>query len=365
MNAIEAALADLESQDRPNYSATAKKYNVDRSTLSRRHRGVTVSREGYIESISILTKEQENNLISYIRKLTAMSLPPTNAMVENFIHDLTGHWVHKDFVTGWWKKHSDILGSSYLTLIDLQRIKADNNFLYGRYFDFVKKKIAEYDIQPHNMYNMDEKGFLIKVLNKQKRIYCKSDYQSGKLKGAGQDGNRDWIIVLASICADGSYLPPALIYQGQLGNVQNSWLQDYELSSQEAFFTASPTGWTNNNLGFEWLTKVFDRYSKLKARNGRDCVGVYRLLIIDGHESHNSLAFTEYCKENKIITLCMPAHSSHILQPLDVGCFWPLKRAYGCQVEKLMRNRFNHITKLEFLPAFRDAFNASITESNV
>ncbi|KAF2185334.1 DDE-domain-containing protein [Zopfia rhizophila CBS 207.26] len=50
----------------------------------------------------------------------------------------------------------------------------------------------------------------------------------------------------------------------------------------------------------------------------------------------------------------MPAHSSHILQPLDVGCFSPLKRAYRRQVEKLMRNWFNYITKLEFLPAFRD-----------
>ncbi|KAF2195799.1 DDE-domain-containing protein [Zopfia rhizophila CBS 207.26] len=61
----------------------------------------------------------------------------------------------------------------------------------------------------------------------------------------------------------------------------------------------------------------------------------------------------------------MPAHSSHILQPLDVGCFSPLKRAYRRQVEKLMRNWFNYITKLEFLPAFRDVFNESITKSNV
>ncbi|KAF2192032.1 hypothetical protein K469DRAFT_719093 [Zopfia rhizophila CBS 207.26] len=57
----------------------------------------------------------------------------------------------------------------------------------------------------------------------------------------------------------------------------------------------------------------------------------------------------------------MPAHSSHILQPLDVGCFSPLKTAYRRQVEKLMRNWFNYITKLEFLPAF-DAFDALITE---
>ncbi|KAF2188904.1 hypothetical protein K469DRAFT_564623 [Zopfia rhizophila CBS 207.26] len=83
MDPIEAALADLESQNPPNYSATARKYNVGRSTLSRRHR------EAYIENISILTKEQDNSLISYIKKLTGMSLPPTNEMVENFVHDLT------------------------------------------------------------------------------------------------------------------------------------------------------------------------------------------------------------------------------------------------------------------------------------
>ncbi|KAF2187152.1 hypothetical protein K469DRAFT_705706, partial [Zopfia rhizophila CBS 207.26] len=45
-----------------------------------------------------------------------------------------------------------------------------------------------------------------------------------------------------------------------------------------------------------------------------------------------------------------------------VGCFSPLKTAYRRQVEKLMRNWFNYITKLEFLSAFRDAFDASITE---
>jgi hypothetical protein len=61
----------------------------------------------------------------------------------------------------------------------------------------------------------------------------------------------------------------------------------------------------------------------------------------------------------------MPAHSSHLLQPLDVGCFAPLKKAYGKQVEELMRNHINHITKLEFLPAFRAAFNAAITAQNI
>lgn len=59
----------------------------------------------------------------------------------------------------------------------------------------------------------------------------------------------------------------------------------------------------------------------------------------------------------------MPAHSSHTLQPLDVGCFSPLKKAYGKHVENLIRLRINHITKLEFLPALKEAFRAAFTEA--
>ena len=62
------------------------------------------------------------------------------------------------------------------------------------------------------------------------------------------------------------------------------------------------------------------------------------MLIIDGHESHNSAEFQQYCKDHKIILLCMPLHLSHLLQPLNVGCFGPLKKAYGDKVNELMRN---------------------------
>lgn len=48
-----------------------------------------------------------------------------------------------------------------------------------------------------------------------------------------------------------------------------------------------------------------------------------------------------------------------------MGYFAPLKKAYGKQVEELIRNYINHITKLEFLLAFRAAFNASITPDNI
>ena len=61
----------------------------------------------------------------------------------------------------------------------------------------------------------------------------------------------------------------------------------------------------------------------------------------------------------------MPAHSSHLLQPLDVGCFSPLKRSYGKEIENLIRTHVTHITKVEFFTAFKNAFFASLGEENV
>ena len=48
----------------------------------------------------------------------------------------------------------------------------------------------------------------------------------------------------------------------------------------------------------------------------------------------------------------MPSYSSHLLQPLDVGCFTPLKRAYGRLVSDLTRASYNHIDKLDFLTEY-------------
>ena len=99
----------------------------------------------------------------------------------------------------------------------------------------------------------------------------------------------------------------------------------------------------------DWI-RHFDFHTASRTK------GKYRLLILDGHDSHHSEEFETYCQEHNIITLCMPPHSSHLLQPLDVGCFAPLKEAYLREVVELTRYYINHITKLEFLPAFKAAF---------
>lgn len=80
------------------------------------------------------------------------------------------------------------------------------------------------------------------------------------------------------------------------------------------------------------------------------------MLVVDGYESHESAEFQEYCKAHNIITLRLPPHSSHLAQPLDIGCFSVLKRAYGQQIEMFIKANINHITKVEFFLAFTTAY---------
>ena len=88
------------------------------------------------------------------------------------------------------------------------------------------------------------------------------------------------------------------------------------------------------------------------------------MLVLDGHKSHKSTEFQEYCRSHDIITICLPPHSSHLTQPLDVACFAPLKRAYSREIKLYIKAYINHITKTKFLIAFKNAFFKSITKQN-
>ena len=49
------------------------------------------------------------------------------------------------------------------------------------------------------------------------------------------------------------------------------------------------------------------------------------LLIMDGHSSHVSIDVIQLAQDTGIHLLCVPAHTTHILQPLDIGVFKSFK----------------------------------------
>ncbi|KAF2820895.1 hypothetical protein CC86DRAFT_374168 [Ophiobolus disseminans] len=65
------------------YRAVAEMFNVDRTTLSRRHRGRQSSRDTQMAHQHKINAEQEAELVQYINDLTERALPPTRAMVND------------------------------------------------------------------------------------------------------------------------------------------------------------------------------------------------------------------------------------------------------------------------------------------
>lgn len=204
---------------------------------------------------------------------------------------------------------------------------------------------------------------MIGLINMTRRIFSRQQWEEGRLLGACQDGNRSWITFLACICQDLKPLPSLLVYEGKEGNFQDTWLDDFDPKTGDAYFTTSPTGWTNDKIGLEWLINIFDRHTKAKARQGRD----YRLLIIDGHGSHVNITFLDWCDAHRIIVAVFPSHSTHRLQPLDVSLFGPLSQAYSNQLIDFFAatQGLVGISKREFWANFLPAFKASFTEANI
>ena len=97
------------------------------------------------------------------------------------------------------------------------------------------------------MWNWDKKGFLAGQANTTKRVVSIEALQSGWIVKVSQDGSCEFISLLAAISAARVALPPALIYQSKMGDLQDSWLEDW-VPEQEAFFSSSANGWSSDTF---------------------------------------------------------------------------------------------------------------------
>jgi hypothetical protein len=208
---------------------------------------------------------------------------------------------------------------------------------------------------------MDEKGFLIGRLQKTQRVFTNDLYKQVKLVGAGQDGSPEWITVVATICADGASLSPTLIYKAVSGNLRDTWLDDFEPSQQSCYFTSSPNGWTSDELGYGWLTGLFEKETAVKAKRS------WRLLFVDGHGSHVNMKFLNRCERHRILVAIYLPHSTHRLQPLDVSVSAPLAHHCSQGLDNLIRQSEGRTTmsKRGFFAIFWPAFEKAFTEKNI
>lgn len=63
----------------------------------------------------------------------------------------------------------------------------------------------------------------------------------------------------------------------------------------------------------------------------------WRLLILDGHGSHETLEFLEYAFEHRSIPFLLIPHTTHLVQPLNVSLFGPLQHYYSQHLQESLR----------------------------
>ncbi|KAF1980022.1 hypothetical protein BU23DRAFT_585877 [Bimuria novae-zelandiae CBS 107.79] len=229
MDPIQAAIDEIESREPGedfSYIEIATRYGVNRSTLSRRHRGVTTTRAANTINQRKLNPQQEQELVRYIKRLTERHIPPTREMIQNFASTIAKEPVSESWVTRFINQHSIHLISQWTVGMDSNRHKANLVDKYRLYFNL--------------------------------RIFSRRMWEKKEVRASLQDGNRAWITLLACIYADGSALPPSLIYEAANKDIQSSWVEDIKAGYHEVFITSLSSGWTNNDIGLAWLKQLLN-----------------------------------------------------------------------------------------------------------
>jgi hypothetical protein len=106
----------------------------------------------------------------------------------------------------------------------------------------------------------------------------------------------------------------------------------------------SDTGWTNDLIGAEWFRKCFIPQAKERNVTGKEI-----LLMYDGHHSHDTLEIRKMAVQSNVELFKIPAHTTHRLQPLDVGVFDPLQQAWLKQCLSVLDETGQGITQQQLV----------------
>ncbi|RAL58329.1 hypothetical protein DID88_006441 [Monilinia fructigena] len=86
---------------------------------------------------------------------------------------------------------------------------------------------------------------------------------------------------------------------------------------------------------------------------------------MDGHSSHITGSLIAFCIEKEIDLLILPPHCSHLLQPLDVGVYGPMKRYHAQEVDRYSRAGIQRIQRSDWVQLFQKIRGKGLTCQNI
>ena len=226
------------------------------------------------------------------------------------------------------------------------RIRATSSEAIQSWYARWKAVMSETKVNTNDIWNMDETGTALGASITQAVIGSSESRRTYKKASE----NRKWVTCIETVSATGSHTRALIICKGK--NLQSTWFRAEEAA--DSVYTTSENGWTSNAIALRWLTELFIPGTQ---------PGAPRLLLLDNHGSHITSEFMWTCY---IRPIYLPPHTSHVLQPLDVGVFSHLKRSYRDQIESLARFEDSApIKKIRFVTYYDQARQDALKPSHV
>ena len=146
-----------------------------------------------------------------------------------------------------------------------------NPFIINHWYDLLEKTISNLELEnrPDLIWNVDESGLISEPKE------CRAVSQKGKKTLQISTGlDRDSTIVLTTVSANGTILPPLIIFQGK--QVQTTWRPSSDPTSAHFPWTyTSESRWKKADVFHKWLVEW---EARTKTTNNKGELGT-RLMI--------------------------------------------------------------------------------------
>lgn len=254
----------------------------------------------------------------------------------------------KDWAAGFRKRNQE------LSLRKPENTSAARSFAFNKtavaeFFNNFERVMLRYKFTPDRIVNLDETG-INTVLPTPKVLADKKQRQVGQTVSAERG---ELVTFCGIVTATGSALPPVYIFPRV--HFKDPFLNG---APQGSLGLANRSGWMTAELYIQVL-KHIQRQTSCSKDNPI-------LIICDNHESHISIEAVNYCRDNGIIYLSLPPHTSHKLQPLDVSVFGPFKSKLKTAFNDWhIRNIGKTISIYNIAELSKSAFLESFTPKNI
>ena len=294
----------------------ALEYKVKREALRVRMLGEKPKAPG---GQTALDQETEESLVKYLLMLSEWGFPITflelRLLVKSYLQRIGCHIKKfpdgvtpgKEWAKSFMSRHANKLSSRLVQNINPKRAQVDSAVI-NSYFDYMEADIE--GIPPENIINFDETNLSddpgrIKAISKRGQKYFDRLLSTSKSSTS----------IMFAATASGYMLPPFVVYKAQ--NVYDLWIMGGPKGTR---YSCSSSGWFEATHFEEWFFSLALPYIR-KLKTDKKVV-----LIGDNLSSHFSVRILQTCLDNNILFKCLPPHSTHICQPLDVALFAPMKK---------------------------------------